>query len=117
MSTHSRLIPVLVLALLFLNAAGCDDKRETNLELRVKQLEERTRQLEAERTKSLEDEAARREKLEGCLLEADTEFDVYKTHNGKKQADGSYNIPVPVLEQMQRQRESKIERCKLLYSK
>lgn len=42
---------------------------------------------------------------------------MYKTHNGKKQADGSYNVPVPVLEQMQRQRESKIERCKLLYSK
>jgi hypothetical protein len=97
-------------------AAGCEGKRETNLEQRVKQLEERTRQLEAERTKSSEDDAARREKLEGCLLEADTEFDTYRTRNGKKQADGSYNVPVPVIEQMQRQRESKIERCKLLYS-
>ncbi len=110
-------LPVLVFALSFLNAAGCEDKRETNLEQRVKQLEERTRQLEAERTKSSEDDAARRVKLEGCLLEADTEFDMYKTHNGRKQADGSYNVPVPVLEQMQRQRESKIERCKLLYAK
>ena len=31
--------------------------------------------------------------------------------------DGSYNVPVPVAEQMQKLKQSKIEECKLLYSK
>jgi septal ring factor EnvC (AmiA/AmiB activator) len=55
-------------------AAGCEDKRVTNLEQRVKQLEERTRQLEAERAKTTNDDDVRRLKLENCVADANADF-------------------------------------------
>jgi hypothetical protein len=83
----------------------------------VKQLEERTRQLEAERTKNANDDDVRRLKLENCVSEANADFQKNLENNGKKARNGSYNVPVPLLEQMQRQKQSKIEECRLLYSK
>ncbi|SRR5713226_4268373 len=83
----------------------------------VKQLEERTRQLEAERTKNANDYDIRRLKLEKCVSEANADFQKNLENNGKKARNGSYNVPVPLLEQMQRQKQSKIEECRLLYSK
>jgi hypothetical protein len=83
----------------------------------VKQLEERTRQLEAERTKNANDDDVRRLKLENCVSEANADFQKNLENNGKKARNGSYNVPVPLLEQMQRQKQSKMEECRLLYSK
>jgi hypothetical protein len=97
--------------------AGCQDSRVPALEQRLKQLEERTRQLEAERTKTSEDDAARRAQLEGCVAAANAEFDLSLSRNGTKQRNGTYSVPVVLLEQMQRQKQSKIEQCRLLYSK
>jgi len=97
--------------------AGCQDSRVPALEQRVKQLEERMHQLEAERTKVSEDDAARRAKLESCVADANNEFQANIAHNGTKAANGSYNVPVPALESAQRQRQGKIEECRLLYSK
>ncbi len=97
--------------------AGCQDTRVPALEERVKQLEERTRQLEAERTKSADNDAARRGKLESCVADANADFQRNLESNGTKAGHGSYNVPVPLLEQMQRQKQAKIEECRLLYSK
>jgi hypothetical protein len=105
-----------LLASVFL-CVGCQDSRVPPLEQRIKQLEERTRQLEAERTKATEDDAARRAKLESCVADANSEFQANIASNGTKAAHGSYNVPVPALESAQRQRQGKIEECKLLYSK
>jgi len=97
--------------------AGCQDSRVPALEQRLKQLEERTHQLEAERTKTSEDDAARRARLEACVADANGDFQRNLEHNGTKQRDGSYTVPVPTSEQMQRQRQGKIEECRVLYSK
>jgi len=50
----------------------------------VKQLEERTRQLEAERTKNANDDDVRRLKLENCVSEANADFQKNLENNGKK---------------------------------
>lgn len=109
-------VNVLAVGLLFV-VAGCQDSRVPALEQRVKQLEERTRQLEADRTKSTNDEDARRLKLENCVAEANDDFQRNVSNNGTKARNGSYNVPVPLLEQAQRQKQAKIEECRLLYSK
>ncbi|OLB26590.1 MAG: hypothetical protein DMG41_18195 [Acidobacteria bacterium] len=115
--TRSLLVVAVGFALLSLSEAGCEDKRVTNLEQRVKQLEDRTRQLGAERTKSTNDDDVRRLKLENCVADANADFQRNLENNGTKARNGSYNVPVPLLEQMQRQKQSKIEECKILYSK
>ncbi|PYT92109.1 MAG: hypothetical protein DMG41_00385, partial [Acidobacteria bacterium] len=68
--TRSLLVVAVGFALLSLSEAGCEDKRVTNLKQRVKQLEDRTRQLGAERTKSTNDDDVRRLKLENCVADA-----------------------------------------------
>jgi hypothetical protein len=109
-------VAVVGTALLCLNA-GCQDSRVTNLEQRVNHLEERTRQLESERAKNSDEDAARRAKLENCVAEANADFQKNLVSNGAKARNGSYNVPVPVLTEMQGQKQGKIEECSLLYSK
>jgi hypothetical protein len=111
-----KLLSIVALILVFA-LAGCDDNRVPALELRVKQLEEKIHQLEVERTKSSEDDSARRAKLESCVADANADFQKNLESNGTKARNGSYNVSVPLLEQMQRQKQSKIEECRLLYSK
>ena len=103
--------------LLLLPLAGCQDNRVNNLEKRVDQLEQTVRQLEADRTKSADDDSARRVKLESCVADANATSQADTVSNGTRQRNGSYNIPVPVMEQMQRKKQGKIEECRLLYSK
>ena len=100
-----------------LSLAGCQDTRVTNLEKRVDHLEQTLHQLEAEKTKAADDDSARRAKLESCVADANAAFHTDMVGNGTKQRNGSYNVSVPVLEQMQRQRQGKIEECRLLHSK
>jgi outer membrane murein-binding lipoprotein Lpp len=102
---------------LLCGVAGCQDSRVPALEQRVKQLEGQIKELEAERTKASEDDAARRAKLESCVADANAEFQRYLESNDTKHRGNSYNVPVPVLEQIQRQKQAKIEECRLLYSK
>jgi hypothetical protein len=97
--------------------AGCQDTRVTNLEQRVNRLDESVRRLELERTKSSADDAARRAKLENCVAEANTEFQRNVVSNGTKARNGSYNVPIPAITEMQKQKQGKIEECRLLYSK
>jgi outer membrane murein-binding lipoprotein Lpp len=97
--------------------AGCQDSHVPALEQRVKQLETQVKELEAERTKASEDDAARRAKLESCVADANAEFDASMSRYGTKLKNGTYNVPTPIVEQMQRQRQAKFEQCRLLYAK
>jgi hypothetical protein len=100
-----------------LSLAGCQDTRVTNLEKRVGHLEQTLHQLEADKTKTAADDSARRTKLESCLADANAAFQADIVNNGTKQRNGSYNVPVPVQEQMERRKQGKVEECRLLYSK
>lgn len=100
-----------------LSLTGCQDTRVTNLEKRVGNLEQTLHQLEADKTKAADDDSARRAKLESCVADANAAFQTDMIINGTKQRNGSYNVSVPVLEQMERRKQGKIEECRLLYSK
>lgn len=105
------------LFLIIAASVGCQDSRVTALEQRVGRLEQSIRQLESEHDKTDKDESARRAKLESCVAEANAAFDRNIAGNGTKTRSGSYSVPVPVLAEMQRQKQGKIEECRLLYSK
>lgn len=96
---------------------GCQDTRLQTLEQRVNRLEQSVHRLESEHSKSASDESALRAKLESCVAEANAAFDRNLVQNGTKARNGGYSVPVPVLGEMQRQKQGKIEECKLLYSK
>jgi|SRR2546427_12926463 len=102
---------------LLFSLAGCQDTRLSNLEKRVDHLEQAVHQLEAARTKAADDDSARRAKLESCVAEANAAFERNMVSNGTKQRNGSYTVLVPVLNEMQRVKQGKIEECRLLYSK
>ena len=100
-----------------LSLTGCQDTRVTNLEKRVDKLDQTVHQLEADRTKAVDDDSARRAKLESCVAEANADFDRNMISNGTKKRDGSYSVPVPAASEMQRVKQGKIDECRLLYSK
>jgi hypothetical protein len=100
-----------------LSFTGCQETRVTNLEKRVDHLEQTVHQLKADRTKAADDDSERRAKLESCVAEANAAFERNMVSNGTKQRNGSYNVPVPVLSEMQRVKQGRIEECRLLYSK
>jgi hypothetical protein len=108
---------VTLLLLIIPISVGCQDSRVTALEQRVSRLEQSVNQLDAERDKINTAESARREKLESCVAEANATFDRNVASNGTRARNGSYNVPVPVVTEMQRQKQGKIEECRLLYSK
>ncbi len=112
--------PILQVALLFIVAIltiGCQDSLVPALEQRVARLEQSVHQLESERDRGVSDESPRRAKLEGCVAAANVEFQNNVAGNGTKARNGSYSVPVGVLAEMQRQKQGKIEECKLLYFK
>lgn len=91
------------------NRTGCQDSRVPSLEQRVSRLEQSVRQLESERVKSADDDSARRAKLESCVAQANATFDSNLVSNGTKNRSGTYSVSVPVLAEMQRQKQGKIE--------
>ena len=100
------------LSLLF---SGCQDSRVTNLEQRVNQLESKTRELESERIKSVveDEDASTRSKLEACVETATTDFNRSLANNATK---GRNSVPKSSLAEMQRQKQIKIEDCRVMYS-
>ena len=95
---------------------GCDDARVTNLERRVNQLEENVRKIESEQSKKGDNESANREQLEACIKDANDAYDQGLILNGTKNPKG-YLVPVPLMDQLAKQKSQRIEECKLLYSK
>jgi hypothetical protein len=108
-----RRVMLLALAFVF---TGCNDTRVAALEKRVTTLEQTVNQLQADRA-AVDKDADRRTKLESCVADADAQFNRDIASNGELQRNGTYNVPVPVASEMQRVKQSKIDECKLLYSK
>ena len=108
--------------LLLFPLAGCQDTRVTNLEKRVDHLEQTIHQLETDKTKATDEDPAMRAKvlegsLELCVETANDAFERKMSSNSTKRRDGSYKVPVPVLDEMQREKQDMIEECRRLYSK
>lgn len=88
-----------------------------NIEQRMTHLEQSVQQMQEERNKQGKDDEDRRKKLENCVVEANAEFQQSLVSNGTHSRTGSYNVPVPVLNEMQKQKQSKMDECRLLYAK
>jgi len=84
----------------------------------MNQLENKTRELESERIKSTneDEDASIRSKLEACVETATTDFKRSLANDANKRRNGSHSVPKPTLAEMQHQKQSKIEDCRLIYS-
>ena len=113
------------------STTGCQDSRVTNLERRLTgleqqvtgleqrliRLEQSTQKLESELKKSADEESNRSAKLPGCLSDANAAYEENVMKNGTKDRNGTYYVPPQLLDELRRQKQAKIEECKLLYSK
>jgi hypothetical protein len=103
---------VLVVAL---GLSACNDNRVPSLEKRVSDLETRMKTIEESQKAKADTDATNEARFKQCVYSADDEFNSGLRLNGTKNANGSYAVPTPALQQMQRQKENKYEERKLLY--
>ena len=110
-----RIFLPLVPIVAFLTLIGCQDDRVPPLEKRIAELETKVKHLEDLQEARANTDSIKEAGFKECLARADDEFDHALRMNGKKSSDGSYAVPTSILEQIQRQKEGKLEECKLLY--
>jgi outer membrane murein-binding lipoprotein Lpp len=97
--------------------AGCDDRQVSDLDQRVRTLEKSVQQMQASQKEIADDAAKVRTHLQVCIFEANSKFQESLEGNGTKRRDGSYDVPIPIMAEMERQKRDKIEECKVLYGK
>jgi hypothetical protein len=110
-----RVIIPLVSIVVFFALAGCQDNRVPPLEKRITELETKVKNLEDLQEARANADSIKETDFKQCVYRADDEFDHALRMNGSKNSDGSYAVPTSTLQQIQRQKESKLEECKLLY--
>jgi hypothetical protein len=107
----------ILVVIAILAMSGCQGDRTSAIEQRVNRLEQRLNTLESERKVKLGEDADKRVGLEKCLADANSAYDQNIALNGTKTARGGYNLPVAVASELLRQKQDKLEECKVLYSR
>jgi hypothetical protein len=107
-------VPLVPIAALFI-LTGCQDERVPPLEKRIAELETKVKHLEELQEAKASADSIKEADFRDCVSRADNEFDHSLRMNGAKNSDGSYAVATSTLEQIRRQKESKLEECKLLY--
>ena len=105
----------LVAIISFLILIGCQDERVPPLEKRIAELETKVKHLEDLQEARASADSIKEADFRECVSRADDAFDHSLRMNGTRSSDGSYAVPTSTLEQIQRQKEGKLEECKLLY--
>jgi hypothetical protein len=105
------LVPIVTVLIL----TGCQDDRVPPLEKRIAELETKVKNLEELQEARASANSIKEADFRDCVSRADDAFDHSLRMNGTKSSDGSYAVPTSILEQIQRQKEGKLEECKLLY--
>jgi hypothetical protein len=105
----------IALLTLGLMTTGCEDKRIPALEKRVGDLEQKTKQLEADKTKAADEQSQKEVNLQVCVAAANDQYQQNIMSNGTKSRDGRYSVPTVVMTELDHQKQSKIEECRLLY--
>jgi hypothetical protein len=98
-----------------LGLSACQDNRVPSLEKRVSDLETKMKAIEDDKKARADADAINESSFKQCIFSADEEFSKSIHLNGSKNANGSYAVPTATLQQMNRQKETKYEECKLLY--
>jgi hypothetical protein len=94
---------------------GCKDGRIDTLEKRVSELETKVKSLQ-ENVKANSDATAQKQTdFRNCVSMADDDYMAALRANGAKTGAGSYSVDLRVEQTIERQKQSKLEECKLLY--
>ncbi|HLY40502.1 MAG TPA: hypothetical protein VKR52_04770 [Terracidiphilus sp.] len=96
-------------------SSGCQDDRIPDLQQRVADLERKVRVIEAEKQKKDDADSLRQSHFEGCVQEADNNYQNRLELNGTKGRGGSYTVPIAILREMDEEKRGKLEECRLLY--
>ena len=105
-----------LLLVAFVGLSGCAPYWEqTSLRDKVKELEDRVKNLEAAKVKSEQANADRRKELESCVNDADRVYWAYVKVNGREKDDGTTWASGCVWDEARKRKLDKIEECKLLY--
>ena len=94
---------------------GCQDNRVPTLDKRIADLESKVKTLEEKQQAKADADSTNESRFKQCVYSADDEFDNGLRLNGTKNANGSYALATTSLQQLQRQKQNKLEECKLLY--
>ena len=94
---------------------GCQDNRVPTLEKRISDLESKVKTLEDKQQAKADADSTNEANFKECVRSADDDYNSTLRLNGTKNSNGSIAIDASSLQQLQRQKQSKLEECKLLY--
>ena len=86
-----------------------------SLEKRVSDLETKIKTIEDTQKEKAQEDATKEARFKQCVYSADDDYDAGLRLNGTKNKNGSYAVPTASLAELQRQKQNKLEECKLLY--
>jgi hypothetical protein len=115
MCTMKPSILVAIMLAVVIGCGGCQGSRVTALEKRVSELELKVKYLEAAQAKSADARSQQEEEFRSCVVEANDDYHSAIRGNGTKNGAASYSVSLPVLQEIERQKQAKLEECKLLY--
>ncbi|SRR6266702_1925653 len=102
-------------AALTLGLCACQDQRLPTLEKRVADLESKVKTLEGMQKEKSDSVSQNQADFRDCVHAADDDFMQAVRSNGTKNGRGSYSVETQALREIERQKQSKLEECKLLY--
>jgi hypothetical protein len=103
-----------VLLLMVVGLCGCQDQRVSMLEKQVTELEGKVKTIEEKQTQTADAASEKQAQFRDCVDGADDDFLSAVRSNGTKNRNG-YAVDTRVMEQIERQKQTKLEECRLLY--
>jgi hypothetical protein len=93
---------------------GCQDQRVSVLEKRVTDLEGKVKTLEEKQKDTADAASEKLAQFTDCVNKANDDYLSAVRSNGTKNRNG-YSVDTRVMEQIERQKQTKLEECRLLY--
>jgi hypothetical protein len=106
------LLPIAALVIIL---AGCQDERVPALEKRIADVEAKMKTVEDKQQAKIDADSINEVNFKECVRSADDDYNSTLRLNGTKNSNGSIAIATSSLQQLQRQKQSKLEECKILY--
>jgi len=95
--------------------SACKDDRVSKHEKRISELEAKVKRLQEKQQQDADAASAKEAQFKECVDQADIDYHAAVRGNGTKNGSSSYSVDLRVMQTIERQKESKLEECKLLY--